>query len=48
MPAEIRVFRCLADNIGALVHDPASGACAAVDAPEEGPILAALAETGWR
>jgi hydroxyacylglutathione hydrolase len=48
MPAEIRVFRCLDDNIGALVHDPATGACAAIDAPEEGPILKALDETGWR
>jgi len=48
MPAEIHVFRCLQDNIGALIHDPASSACAAIDAPEEGPILAALAETGWR
>ena len=47
MPAEIRVFRCLADNIGALVHDPATGACAAVDAPEEAPILKALDEAGW-
>ena len=35
------------DNIGALLHDPASGACAAIDAPEEEPILAALEETGW-
>src|SRR5215212_3087799 len=48
MPAEIRVFRCLEDNIGVLVHDPASGACAAIDAPEEGPIIKALDETGWR
>ena len=48
MPAEIRVFRCLDDNIGALVHDPATGACAAIDAPEEGAILKALEETGWR
>jgi hydroxyacylglutathione hydrolase len=48
MPAEIRVFRCLEDNIGALIRDPATGACAAVDAPEEGPILKALDETGWR
>ena len=40
MPAEIHVFRCLDDNIGALVHDPATGACAAIDAPEEAPILA--------
>ena len=47
MPAEIRAFRCLSDNIGALVHDPATGACAAVDAPEEAPIVAALDEAGW-
>jgi hydroxyacylglutathione hydrolase len=48
MPAEIRVFRCLEDNIGALVHDPVTGACAAIDAPEEEPILKALEETGWQ
>lgn len=48
MPAEIRVFRCLSDNIGALIHDPATGACAAIDAPEEGPILEALEEAGWQ
>jgi hydroxyacylglutathione hydrolase len=47
MPADIHVFRCLEDNIGALVHDPSTGACAAVDAPEEGPILAALSLKGW-
>jgi hydroxyacylglutathione hydrolase len=48
MPAEIRVFRCLSDNIGVLVRDAGSGACAAIDAPEEGPILRALDEAGWR
>lgn len=48
MTAEIRVFRCLSDNIGALIHDPATGQCAAVDAPEERPILEALEQTGWR
>lgn len=48
MPAEIHVFRCLEDNIGALIHDPQTGACAAIDAPEEGPVLKALADTGWR
>jgi hydroxyacylglutathione hydrolase len=48
MPAEIRVFRCLDDNIGALIHDPETGACAAIDAPEEKPILTALEEAGWR
>ncbi len=47
MPADIRAFRCLEDNIGVLIRDPESGACAAVDAPEEAPILAALEETGW-
>jgi hydroxyacylglutathione hydrolase len=47
MPAEIRVFRCLSDNIGALIQDPATGACAAVDAPEEAPIVRALEEAGW-
>jgi hypothetical protein len=45
MSAEIRAFRCLSDNIGALIHDPATGACAAVDAPEEAPIVKALEET---
>src|ERR1044071_6920168 len=48
MTADIRVFRCLQDNIGGLVHDPASGACAAIDAPEEGPIRRMLEETGWQ
>ena len=48
MPAQIHVFRCLDDNIGALVHDPNTGACAAIDAPEEKAILDALAQTGWR
>ncbi|MGO4706953.1 hydroxyacylglutathione hydrolase [Microvirga sp. 2MCAF38] len=48
MPAQIHVFRCLSDNIGALVYDPNTGACAAIDAPEEGPIMAALAQMGWR
>ena len=31
-----------------LIRDPATGACAAIDVPEEGPILKALDETGWR
>ena len=47
MPAEIHVFRCLDDNIGALIHDPQSGACAAIDAPEERAVLEALGKTGW-
>jgi len=48
MPAETRLFLCLQDNYGVLLHDPESGATAAIDAPEAGPIEAALSETGWR
>jgi hydroxyacylglutathione hydrolase len=47
MPAEIHVFRCLSDNIGVLIRDPASGACAAIDAPEAEAVAAALDERGW-
>src|SRR3954454_10789423 len=48
MPAETKLFRCLKDNYGVLLHDPASGATAAIDAPEAAPIEAALKATGWR
>lgn len=47
MAAEIRLFPCLSDNFGYLIHDPASKATAAIDAPEAGPILAALDMEGW-
>src|SRR4051795_13607519 len=48
MPAETKLFRCLKDNYGVLIHDPASGATAAIDAPEAAPVEAALQATGWR
>src|SRR6202166_461634 len=48
MAAQIHLFPCLKDNFGVLVHDPASGATAAVDAPEAPPVEAALRATGWR
>jgi hydroxyacylglutathione hydrolase len=48
MSAQIHAFLCLQDNIGVLIHDPNTGACAAIDAPEEAPIVAALEKTGWR
>lgn len=48
MPAEIHAFRCLQDNIGVLIRDTETGACAAIDAPEDGAVLAALNERGWR
>jgi hydroxyacylglutathione hydrolase len=48
MPAETRLFLCLKDNYGVLVHDPASGATASIDAPEAAPIEAALKTSGWK
>src|SRR6201993_5497040 len=48
MPAQTRLFLCLKDNFGVLLHDPTSGATAAIDAPEAAPIEAALKATGWR
>jgi hydroxyacylglutathione hydrolase len=48
MSVQTHLFRCLKDNFGVLVHDPATGATAAIDAPEAGAINAALAEKGWR
>lgn len=45
--AETRLFACLTDNYGALVHDMTTGATAAIDAPEAAPVEAALAAAGW-
>jgi hydroxyacylglutathione hydrolase len=47
MPAETKLFLCLKDNYGVLLHDSTSGATAAIDAPEAAPIEAALKATGW-
>jgi hydroxyacylglutathione hydrolase len=46
--AQVRLFLCLKDNFGVLVHDPVSGATAAIDAPEAAPIEAALLASGWK
>ena len=49
MPApEIVQFPARSDNFGVLIHDPESGATAAVDAPQADTILKALGERGWR
>lgn len=48
MSLEIAVFPALSDNFGYLVRDGASGRVAAIDAPEEAPILAALEQRGWQ
>ena len=47
MTAQIRQFKCLDDNFGVLVHDPETGATAAIDVPEAGPVLAALDGAKW-
>src|SRR5215475_1531597 len=48
MTAQTQLFLCLKDNYGVLVHDPATGATAAIDAPEAAPVEAALAASGWK
>lgn len=44
---EVELFPCLSDNFGVLLHDPVTGQTASIDAPEEKPILEALARRGW-
>jgi hydroxyacylglutathione hydrolase len=48
MAAQTYLFPCLKDNFGVLLHDPASGATASIDAPESAPVEAALKKTGWK
>ena len=48
MAAEIRLFPCLTDNFGYLIHDPRTKATASIDAPEAGPVVQALEREGWR
>jgi hydroxyacylglutathione hydrolase len=48
MAADTHLFVCLQDNYGVLVHDKASGATAAIDAPEAAPVGAALNARGWK
>jgi hydroxyacylglutathione hydrolase len=43
----IEQFTCRSDNFGVLIHDPNSGLTASIDAPEEAPIRARLAEKNW-
>src|ERR1700751_2294489 len=47
MAMSLHQFLCLTDNYGVLVHDSATGATASIDAPEAGPVLAALTQKGW-
>lgn len=43
----IKMFPCLSDNYGFLLHDPRSGATACIDTPETAAIEAALSGSGW-
>ena len=47
MAADIRIFPCLNDNYGYLIHDPATKSTASIDAPEAGPVIKALEKEGW-
>jgi hydroxyacylglutathione hydrolase len=47
MKLEIHQFLCLSDNLCVLLHDPATGATAAIDAPDATPILSALKSKDW-
>jgi hydroxyacylglutathione hydrolase len=48
MAAQTHLFGCLSDNFGVLVHDPASGATASIDAPDAAAVERALTEKNWR
>ncbi len=48
MAAQTQLFLCLKDNFGVLLHDPQSGATAAIDAPEAAAVETALQAKGWR
>jgi hydroxyacylglutathione hydrolase len=47
MPLEIVTVPCLSDNYAYLLRDAGTGLVALVDAPEAGPIEAAIRERGW-
>lgn len=44
---DVHQFLCRSDNYGVLIRDPATGAVAAIDAPDEAALVAALEEKGW-
>jgi len=48
MSIAIHQFMCLSDNFGVLVHDPQTGATAAIDAPDAAPILEAIGTKEWK
>jgi hydroxyacylglutathione hydrolase len=47
MTTEVYQFLCLKDNYGVLLHDGATGATAAIDAPDGDAVVAAAKAKGW-
>jgi hydroxyacylglutathione hydrolase len=47
MALELLTIPCLTDNYAYLIHNSATGETALIDVPDDGPILAALADKGW-
>lgn len=45
---QIHQFPCLSDNYGFLIHDPATGATAAIDTPDAEEIQRQADAKGWR
>ena len=45
---ETILIPCLTDNYGVLVHAPATGETASIDAPDAAPLRAALEARGWK
>ena len=48
MALEIEQFMARSDNLAILARNPETGGAFLVDAPEQGPILAAIERTGWK
>jgi hydroxyacylglutathione hydrolase len=48
MSVHIHQFLCRTDNFGVLIHDGATGATAAIDAPDAAAVLAGLETKGWK
>lgn len=47
-PIVFHPFICRSDNYGLLLHDPATGATASIDAPDAEAIVAQLDARGWK
>ena len=45
---KLHQFACRSDNFGVLIHDPAAGLTASIDAPETAAVRKALQEKGWK